>query len=143
MDDHLPTLFSNLGLGGLELLQVLTSLFMAILFLQSGLDKVFNYKGNKDYFQDHFKNSPLASFVSLMTPAITLIETAAGLACGIGAVVILAGGSTAVAFWGMLLSSLSLVMLFFGQRLAQDYAGASVLVPYFLLSLAGLYFLLI
>jgi hypothetical protein len=30
-------------------------------------------------------------------------------------------------------------MLFFGQRLAKDYAGAAVLASYFLLVLFGLY----
>lgn len=30
--------------------QLAVSLFMAILFLQSGLDKVFHYRGNLAYF---------------------------------------------------------------------------------------------
>jgi hypothetical protein len=29
--------------------------------------------------------------------------------------------------------------LFFGQRMAKDYAGAASLIPYFLLCAAGLY----
>ena len=32
-------------------------------------------------------------------------------------------------------------VLFFGQRMAKDYAGAAVLVPYFLLALAAIYLL--
>jgi hypothetical protein len=31
--------------------------------------------------------------------------------------------------------------LFFGQRVSKDYAGAAVLVPYFLLALSGIYLL--
>jgi diacylglycerol kinase len=31
--------------------------------------------------------------------------------------------------------------LFFGQRIAKDYAGAAVLVPYFLLVLVAMYLL--
>jgi hypothetical protein len=34
------------------------------------------------------------------------------------------------------LGAASITALFFGQRLAKDYAGAAVLVPYFILMLA-------
>ena len=30
-------------------------------------------------------------------------------------------------------------MLFFGQRLAKDYAGAATLVPYFILAVLGIW----
>jgi hypothetical protein len=30
------------------------------------------------------------------------------------------------------------VMLFFGQRMAKDYAGAAALVPYFILSIGAI-----
>jgi diacylglycerol kinase len=36
---------------------------------------------------------------------------------------------------------MSILALFFGQRVAKDYAGAAVLVPYFLLTLVALYLL--
>jgi hypothetical protein len=34
---------------------------------------------------------------------------------------------------------MALTALFFGQRMAKDYVGAAVLVPYFLLALAAIY----
>jgi diacylglycerol kinase len=37
------------------------------------------------------------------------------------------------------LGTASITALFFGQRIAKDYAGAAVLVPYFLLMLATMY----
>jgi hypothetical protein len=43
-----------------------------------------------------------------------------------------------LALWGAQLSALNLVMLFFGQRIAKDYAGAAALVPYFLLSIGSI-----
>jgi len=46
-----------------------------------------------------------------------------------------------VAFWGAVLSGISLCALFFGQRVAKDYAGAAVLVPYFLLALVAMWLL--
>ena len=36
---------------------------------------------------------------------------------------------------------LAILALFFGQRMTKDYAGAAVLVPYFLLALAAIYLL--
>jgi diacylglycerol kinase len=37
--------------------------------------------------------------------------------------------------------AINLVALFFGQRVAKDYAGAAALVPYFLLALTAIYLL--
>jgi hypothetical protein len=54
--------------------------------------------------------------------------------------VILLHDST-IAFYGAVISAIAIIALFFGQRLAKDYAGASVLVPYFLLTLAAIYLL--
>ncbi|MEZ4900771.1 MAG: DoxX family protein [Spirosomataceae bacterium] len=122
------------------ILKILFAAFNGILFTQSGLDKVFHYQGNLSYFQSHFKKSPLASTVGLLLPIITLLETAAGLTSLIGVVLLLFNsdlGNGAGAL-GMLLGGVSLISLFFGQRIAQDYAGAAVLVPYFLMTMAGL-----
>lgn len=121
-----------------EWLKCLVTFFLAILFLQSGFDKVFDYKGNLSYFKAHFKNSPLAPLVGLLLPVITLLETLAGLFCAAGTVAVWRGDDR----WGFIgtsLAAISLTSLFLGQRLAKDYEGAAVLVPYFLLALFGLY----
>jgi diacylglycerol kinase len=46
-----------------------------------------------------------------------------------------------IAFYGAIVSAVSILALFFGQRMAKDYAGAAVLVPYFLLCLVAIYLL--
>ena len=46
-----------------------------------------------------------------------------------------------LAFYGAVASAFAIVALFFGQRMAKDYAGAATLVPYFLLTLAAIYLL--
>ncbi len=115
--------------------------FLSILFLQSGLDKVSNYKGNLDYFKSHFANNPLKNTVGLMMPAITLLEVAAGVLSAVGLVLLLLNGDTQVGLLGAQVSLLSIIALFFGQRVAQDYAGASTLVGYFLIALASVYLL--
>ncbi|ATB46111.1 DoxX family protein [Corallococcus macrosporus] len=121
------------------LLQALCAVFLAILFLQSGLDKVIDWKGNLGWLTGHFAKSPLRGVVPLMLATITLLELAAGALSAAGLVALVATGSAALAFWGALLSAVSLVALFFGQRMAKDYAGAGGLVPYFLLTLVAVY----
>ena len=131
-------LFDLIGnLGSFTLVKMLVPALMSILFLQSGLDKVFNYKDNLDYFTDHFKKSPLSKTVGLLMPTITLLEVAAGISSAIGTVSLLFG-SEIWAYWGMMLSGVSLLALFFGQRVAKDYAGAGALTGYFILVVVGL-----
>ena len=121
--------------------KLLTPAFMAILFLQSGLNKVLDYNGNLAYFKDYFKNSPLSSGVVLMMPVITILEVAAGLLSAIGVIALLSGNEI-WAFWGLITSALSILCLFFGQRMAKDYGGASGMTGYFVVNLIGLLLLL-
>ncbi|HEX7518492.1 MAG TPA: hypothetical protein VF345_14530 [Chthoniobacterales bacterium] len=127
--------------GATYLLQAFSSAFLAILFLQSGIDKVVDRRGNLEWLKGHFAKSPLAGMVPLMVAAITILEIAAGALSAIGcALIILKRGST-LAFYGAAIAAISIIALFFGQRMAKDYAGAATLVPYFLLALSALYLL--
>lgn len=122
-------------------IQLLALAFLGVLFLQSGLDKVFNYKGNLEWLTGHFAKSPLKGTVGLLMPIITFLEVAAGVCCFAGIVQLILSGSNAIGLIGAQLSALSLLALFFGQRMAQQYDGAAALVGYFLLSLATIYIL--
>ncbi|RKG87210.1 DoxX family protein [Corallococcus terminator] len=121
--------------------QILCAVFLAILFLQSGLDKVVDWKGNLGWLTGHFAKSPLKGLVTPMLAVITLMELAAGALSAAGAVALVASGNPFLAYLGAVLSALSLLALFFGQRMAKEYAGAAVLVPYFVVALAGVYLL--
>jgi diacylglycerol kinase len=123
------------------LLQILVSAFLAILFLQSGIDKVVDRRGNLDFLKGHFAKSPLAGMVPLMVTAITILEIAAGAISGIGSALIVLTRDSTLAFYGAVVAAVGIIALFFGQRMAKDYAGAAVLVPYFLLTLSGIYLL--
>ncbi len=128
-------------LDGTLAIQLLVLAFMAILFLQSGLDKVFNYKGNLEWLTGHFAKSPLKGTVGLLMPVITILEVAAGAMCTIGIITLLASGDVSYGYIGCLLSALSIIALFMGQRLAQQYEGAATLTTYFLIALLGIYVL--
>ncbi len=120
------------------LLQLFMSAFVAVLFLQSGLDKVVDRAGNRAYLDEHFARSPLARTVGPMFLTVTILEVAAGVLSGLGFLQILFLRSSALAFYGALIAAANLVALFFGQRVSKDYAGAAALVPYFLLALAAI-----
>ncbi|HET9776784.1 MAG TPA: hypothetical protein VFP77_09490 [Gemmatimonadaceae bacterium] len=123
------------------ILQLLVSAFIAVLFLQSGLDKVIDRKGNRAYLDEHFARSPLAGTVGPMFLVVTILEVAAGALSGIGFVLLLVTRDSLVAYLGAVVAGVNLVALFFGQRVSKDYAGAAALVPYFLLVVVGIYLL--
>jgi hypothetical protein len=129
--------------GAIHGMQVLSSALLAILFLQSGIDKIVDRRGNLDWLKGHFAKSPLAGMVPLMVTIITIMEIAAGALSALGCLLIFFRRDSTFAFYGAVIAALSLLALFFGQRMAKDYAGAAVLVPYFLLSLAAIYLLAI
>ena len=133
---------AEIGLTPAHLMQLAFAAFTAVLFLQSSLDKLFNWKGQKEYLTKQFSKSPLHGSVPLLLPVITLVEFAAGLLCALGFGQVLLNGNTGLGTLGMGCAVIALIMLFFGQRMAKDYGGAAALVPYFLMAAAGLWFFL-
>ena len=131
---HTPT-------GAIYLTQIFGSVFLAILFLQSGIDKIVDHRGNLEWLKGHFAKSPLAGIVPVLFVALTLLEVTAGALSAIGCLMLFVSGETTTAFYGAVSSAVALVALFLGQRVAKDYAGAAVLVPYVLLTLATIYLL--
>jgi diacylglycerol kinase len=131
----------NASSGTIFILQILTSAFLAVLFLQSGIDKIVDRRGNLEFLQGHFAKSPLTGTVPLLVTVITVLEIAAGALSAIGCAMIILTRDPAIAFYGAVISALSILGLFFGQRMAKDYAGAAILVPYFLLGLVAIYLL--
>ncbi len=127
--------------GAIYVLQALVSAFLAILFLQSSIDKIVDRRGNIAYFKTHFAKSPLGGTIPLMLTVITILELAAGALSAIGSLVVVFSNNPVVAFYGAVTASVALTALFLGQRVAKDYAGAAVLVPYFLLTLSAIYLL--
>jgi hypothetical protein len=127
--------------GAIHGMQVLISAFLAILFLQSGIDKIVDRRGNLEWLKGHFAKSPLAGMVPALVTIITILELAAGVLSAIGCGLIFFRRDSTLAFYGAVASAFSLLALFFGQRMAKDYPGAATLVPYFLLALAAIYLL--
>jgi hypothetical protein len=127
--------------NAIYVIQILVAALLAILFLQSGIDKIVNRRANLEWLKGHFAKSPLAGTVPALLTAITILEVAAGVLSALGCVLVLVMRDSTVAFCGAVISAAAIIALFFGQRVAKDYAGAAVLVPYFLLALVAIYLL--
>jgi uncharacterized membrane protein YphA (DoxX/SURF4 family) len=121
--------------------EILVLLFLIITFLQSGIDKITDWKGNVDFITGHFKNSPLQKMVPLLMLTVLIFEIAASILMLIGGYYIFADGDGTVAKVGLEFAAITLIMLLIGQRLAKDYGVAMSLTVYFILTILGLYLL--
>ena len=126
------------SLSPLSISQILIALFLAICFLQSGIDKIIDRKGNLDWLTGHFSNSPLKNLVPLLLMVITLTELWGGFLCTVGIIDFFINGTKELILYGFIINSLTLIALFLGQRIAKDYDGASVLVGYFIITIIGI-----
>src|SRR5947208_12986061 len=99
--------------GSGTLLQILVSAFLAILFLQSGIDKIVDRRGNLEWLKGHFAKSALAGVVPAMLTTITILELAAGILSAIGCIFVLLSRDSTVAFYGAIISAIAIISLFF------------------------------
>jgi hypothetical protein len=115
------------------------ALLVSILFIQSGLDKIFDWKGNLEWLTGHFSKTFMGGMVPILLGTITVMEVATGVLSAVGIIYFLIYGSLKLIFYASVLGAASILALFFGQRIAKDYAGAAVLVPYFILMIILMY----
>lgn len=116
----------------------LASGFLAVFFLQAGLDKVLDRKGNMMRFKVAFDRSPMRRPIGAWLTLLTLSEVAAGVVSAAGFLALLVSREPLMALGGAVLGALALLLAFFGLRLGRDYAAASATVPYFVTCLAAL-----
>lgn len=112
--------------------EILLLAFMVITFLQSGIDKIIDWKGNLGWLKDHFEKTPFKNIVALLLGIVLVVEVAAGVLCALGIFQIITFGSSLMALYGAITSCIALLMLLLGQRMAKDYAGAMTIAVYFI-----------
>jgi uncharacterized membrane protein YphA (DoxX/SURF4 family) len=108
--------------------------FLAVTFLQSGYDKIKDWKGNVEWLNGHFGNTILAKQVPFALGTVLLLEIVSGVLCVSGIIqnIMQAVVIRGLGFYGAILSCVTLLFLLFGQRLAKDYDGARTIVIYFI-----------
>lgn len=113
-----------------HLAEIFILLMLAVAFLQSGIDKISDWKGNLEFHSKHFENSPFKSLVKTNLFIVLILELISGSLSLISAVLIFTNGDISLAKSAAVLSVVTLGCLFTGQRLAKDYAGAQTIVVY-------------
>ncbi len=111
--------------------EILLLLFLIITFLQSGLDKMFDWNGNISWLKGHFSATFLKNMVPFLVATILVLEMIAAILCVFGVYQIIMIGDSTYALYGAILSCITLLMLLFGQRVAKDYDGARTIAIYF------------
>lgn len=119
--------------------EILILLFIAITFLQSGIDKIIDWKGNLGWLKGHFSKTFLAGQVPLMLGIILVLEVLTGALALLGLGQLLLYNLIDIALYASILAGITLLMLLFGQRVAKDYAGAFTIVGYFIVVIFGVY----
>jgi uncharacterized membrane protein YphA (DoxX/SURF4 family) len=111
---------------------ILLLVFLAITFIQSGYDKLFYWKDNLNWLKEHFAKTQLKNLVHLALFHILVLELISGILCIVGCIELLVNNGRTFGLYGAIFSSITLLMLLFGQRLAKDYDGARTIVIYFI-----------
>lgn len=117
--------------------------FTTITFLQSGLDKITDWKGNNAWLKEHFGNTFLGGFVPLLIAVILVLEVLTGLLAIGGIYSILIEAEYTLAYFALVLGAITLLMLLYGQRVAKDYPGAFTITGYFMVLVFGIFLLTI
>ncbi|MBU2995912.1 DoxX family protein [Cellulophaga baltica] len=112
--------------------ELLILAFLIITFLQSGIDKLLDWKGNVTWLKGHFSESPFKNIVPQLLVVLVILEMITALLCFAGIYQIFTSSKTEFAFYAAILSSITLLCLLFGQRMAKDYEGAKTIVIYFI-----------
>ena len=98
----------------LVLCQILIAIFIAIAFIQSGIDKVLDRKGNLEFFKVHFANTFLKNVTPLLLIILTIFELAGGLTLVYGVYFAFVYRTTLWIFYGFVMLALTIILLFAG-----------------------------
>ena len=112
-------------------------LFFSIVFIQSGLDKLFDKKGNVAFLIELLGNAFKKPLILMAFYGVTILEIFSGLLCFVGVIEILYKGTNKATLIGLVLGSTALLVLLFGQRVAKNYEGAKTITIYFILAMMG------
>lgn len=121
--------------------EIIILVFLAITFLQSGFDKIADWKGNIEWLKSHFADTILKNRVPFSVGLILTLEMIAGILAIIGILSILINQNTEIALLSGIISCITLLLLLLGQRLAKDYDGARTIVIYFIPTIFLVYLL--
>lgn len=115
--------------------------FLAVTFIQSGYDKISDWRGNVTWLKVHFASTFLRNHIPLALTLILVLEVISGVLCLAGALQNLFYDDRIFGYYGAVFSCISLILLLFGQRIAKDYDGAKTITIYFIPAVLAVYWL--
>lgn len=98
-----------------------------------------DFKGNRTWITAYFEKSPFSRFSTLLFMLLTITELAAGLASFFGVVYFVFAQTVWIMQAGIALSSMALLFVFTGQRIAKDYTSAANTICYIAAAMLALY----
>jgi uncharacterized membrane protein YphA (DoxX/SURF4 family) len=126
----------------MNIASMLILLFLAVTFIQSGFDKISDWKGNVEWLKGHFAKTFLRGNVPAALFAILVLEVTSGIFCIVGVIQMwIEHQHMTYGFYGAVFSSITLICLLFGQRIAKDYDGARTIAIYFIPAIMAVYWL--
>ncbi|MDA9892714.1 DoxX family protein [Flavobacteriaceae bacterium] len=112
--------------------------FFLIVFIQSGIDKIIDYKGNLTFLKGLFKAFFSPPLITLALISVTILEVISGVLCLIGIGDFILNDSSFIGLLGLITGSFALLILLFGQRVSKNYEGAKTITIYFILAMIGI-----
>ena len=120
---------------------ILLLVFLALTFIQSAYEKLFYWKENVNWLKEHFAKTKLKNVVPLALIHLVVLELISGILSIVGIIELLVNNGRTFGFYGAIFSSITLLMMLIGQRLAKDYDGARTIVIYFIPAVMAVYWL--
>jgi uncharacterized membrane protein YphA (DoxX/SURF4 family) len=118
---------------------IIVLIFHSIVFLQSGIDKVTNWKGNLEFTTQTLSEKFPKPMVVFALLSVLLFEAFGGLFSIIAVVMNLIGIDYLIyAQIGLSMCGIALLILMLGQRLSQNYVDAKTIAIYFIVCMGGL-----
>ncbi|WP_139957246.1 DoxX family protein [Flavicella sediminum] len=121
--------------------ELLILLFLIITFAISVIEKFADWKGTVTYIKETFKNTFISPVIKPLLILLVFFEVVSSYFLINGFFHLLLSGDNENALYGCVFSSLTILSMLIGQRIAKDYPGATSLGVYFLISVFGVFLL--
>jgi hypothetical protein len=112
-------------------------LFLIITFGVSVIEKLVDWKGTISYIEENFKNTFVKNFIKPLIGFLLVWEIFSLFFLIIGTYQLFNSQEKRFALLGCVFSTVAILYMLIGQRIAKDYPGATSLAVYFLICVFG------
>jgi len=132
--DSVKAPFSGLpSAGNFAFFEMVTTAFVAAVFIQSGMDKIVDWPGNAGWLSGYFSDTLLAPFWLPGLVTLTVTENIAGFAAALACWQYYAGNTTTgrnTAMLSLVMMEVSLAVIVVGMLFKNDHGQMAPIIPY-------------